>query len=226
MDPVGWRPGWCWRPGGTQLDREGQISRPKTSKPKPKPASNESATKTPARRGAALLRQIPSVEEVLNRASIRKLAESAGRKFVTERVREVLAAFRQQIHDGRLPIRPDDLQLGLESSIRDAVEQELSYSLRPLINATGVILHTNLGRAPLGRDSLNHLIEVATQYSNLEYDLASGRRGERDVHVSRQLQDLLGVPGIAVNNNAAAVLITLNTLADGGEVIVYDEELI
>lgn len=196
----------------------------RTSKPSPKPASNQSATKGGPAGVAALLRQIPSVEEVLNRPAIRELAASAGRKFVTERVRQVLSSLRQQIQDGHAPSQ--DLQIHLESAIGDAVDRERSYSLRPLINATGVILHTNLGRAPLGRESLDHLIEVATQYSNLEYDLASGRRGERDVHISRQLQDLLGAPGIAVNNNAAAVLITLNTLAEGGEVIVSRGELI
>ena len=175
-----------------------------------------------------MLRQIPSVEEVLSRPGIRELGEKAGRKFVTERVREVLAAVRGQIQDGQgLPAEGAPREALLESSIREAVEGELSYSLRPVINATGVILHTNLGRAPLAREALEHSLDVATQYSNLEYDLASGRRGERDAHVSRQLQELLGAPAsIVVNNNAAAVWITLNTLAEGGEVIVSRGELI
>ena len=175
-----------------------------------------------------LLRQIPSVDEVLNHPAIRELTETAGRKIVTEQVREVLASLRQQICRGQWAashdLRPE---LNLERSIRDAVARKLSYSLRPVINATGVILHTNLGRAPLSREALENAINVATQYSNLEYDLGSARRGERDVHVSLLLQELLGSQSaIVVNNNAAAVLITLNTLADGGEVIVSRGELI
>ncbi len=177
-----------------------------------------------------MLRLIPSVEEFLNRPAVQELAVRAGRKFVTVRVREVLASRRREIQEGRVPpippVSPDTLESHLEQSVREAVERDTSYSLRPLINATGVILHTNLGRAPLARGAMDHLIEVACQYSNLEYDIPTARRGERDVHVSRQLEDLLGAPGIAVNNNAAAVLITLNTLAEGGEVVVSRGELI
>ncbi len=151
-----------------------------------------------------------------------------GRRFVTERVREVLGAHRQQIRDGQGVAPGSSLaQAALESRVRKAVEAALDYSLCPVINATGVILHTNLGRAPLSREALEHAAEVATQYSNLEYDVSAGQRGKRDAHVSRLLQELLGAPGaIVVNNNAAAVLIALNTLAEGGEVIVSRGELI
>ena len=93
-------------------------------------------------------------------------------------------------------------------------------SLRRVINATGVVLHTNLGRAPLGA------VPVLPGYSNLEYDLASGRRGKRDVHLSGLLERLLDAPGIAVNNNAAAIFLTLQELAAGGEVVVSRGELI
>lgn len=125
-------------------------------------------------------------------------------------------------------VPPDSGAIGeqLDGLIEAAVRRESSYSLRPVINATGVVLHTNLGRAPIGRDAIEHLAEIATQYSNIEYDLGAARRGKRDVHVSSKLEDLLGAPGIVVNNNAAAVLITLNTLAEGGEVIVSRGELI
>src|SRR5204862_446586 len=111
-------------------------------------------------------------------------AERSGRKFVTERVREVLASARREMQEGRLNPPAGALEAHLDKAVQSAVEEELRYHLRPVINATGVILHTNLGRAPLAREGLEHLIEVATQYSNLEYDLESGRRGERDVHVS------------------------------------------
>jgi len=107
-----------------------------------------------------------------------------------------------------------------ESQIRQNIEQLRGCSLRRVINATGVILHTNLGRAPLARFSPIH------GYSNLEYDLAAGKRGKRDTHIGGLLQRLTGKPGIAVNNNAAAVLLALNELARGGEAIVSRGELI
>ena len=111
------------------------------------------------------------------------------------------------------------------------LQQSLAYSLRPVINATGVILHTNLGRAPLSRAALEHAAEVAQGYSNLEFDLATGERGKRDVHVDRLFAQLLNtaereVSTIVVNNNAAAVLLALNSLAEGGEVMVSRGELV
>ena len=168
------------------------------------------------------------MEEVLSWPTLHDLIERTSRRFVTERVREVLGGLRQQIRDGEWPHPgPEISEALLETRVREAVEQALAYSLRPVINATGVILHTNLGRAPLSREALARAVEVAAQYSNLEYDLDQGRRGERDVHISRVLEALLGAPAsIVVNNNAAAVMITLNTLAEGGEVIVSRGELI
>jgi L-seryl-tRNA(Ser) seleniumtransferase len=108
----------------------------------------------------------------------------------------------------------------------------MEFSLRPVINATGVILHTNLGRAPLAEAAIRRINEVAGRYSNLEFDIAAGERGKRDVHVERLFSRLLnqeGVSGIrtvVVNNCAAAVMLALNTLAEGGEVIVSRGELV
>ena len=203
--------------------REGQhIPKAKAKRASSIPAAD---ARTPG--PEELLRQIPAVEEILNRPAIRELGEKLGRKFVTAQVRAVLAGFRQQIRDGQWPRTEPLSETLLETRISGAVERAGACSLRPVINATGVVLHTNLGRAPLAREALEHALETATQYSNLEYDLSAGRRGERDVHVSLRLQELLGVPGaIVVNNNAAAVLITLNTLAEGGEVIVSRGELV
>ena len=115
--------------------------------------------------------------------------------------------------------------------IEQRLSESLGYSLRPVINATGVILHTNLGRAPLSQAALQHVAEIAQGYSNLEFDLATGERGKRDVHVNRLFARLLNTPErevstIVVNNNAAAVLLTLNALAEGGEVIVSRGELV
>ncbi len=124
-----------------------------------------------------------------------------------------------------------DLALGgLSAAIERQLRQSLSYSLRPLINATGVILHTNLGRAPLAGAALDHVRATASAYSNLEFDVLSGERGKRDFHVDRLFQKLLdsdrAVSTIVVNNNAAAVLLALNSLAEGGEVIVSRGELV
>jgi len=107
----------------------------------------------------------------------------------------------------------------------------LGYSLRPVINGTGVILHTNLGRAPLSQEALRHAVEIAQGYSNLEFDLTIGERGKRDSHIDRLFGRLLNtqereVSTIVVNNNAAAVLLSLNALAEGGEVIVSRGELV
>jgi L-seryl-tRNA(Ser) seleniumtransferase len=115
----------------------------------------------------------------------------------------------------------------LEQHISDLVERMLAHSLQPVINATGVILHTNLGRAPLHAGVAEEFRNTVTRYSNLEYDLESGSRGKRDVHTSRLLERLTGAEAaIVVNNCAAAVLLVLAALAKGGEVIVSRGELI
>jgi L-seryl-tRNA(Ser) seleniumtransferase len=107
------------------------------------------------------------------------------------------------------------------------VEKILAPSLRRVINATGVVLHTNLGRAPLSAEAAARMAETSTRYSNLEYDVSSGARGKRDVHTGRLLAELVGAEAaIVVNNNAAAVFLVLNTLAKGAEVVVSRGELI
>jgi L-seryl-tRNA(Ser) seleniumtransferase len=123
------------------------------------------------------------------------------------------------------------LALAVENQLR----RTFTYSLRPVINATGVILHTNLGRAPLSETAIEHIRETGATYSNLEFNVADGLRGKRDVHVDRLFRQLLSedlnaderaISTIVVNNNAAAVLLALNTLADGAEVIVSRGELV
>jgi L-seryl-tRNA(Ser) seleniumtransferase len=181
-----------------------------------------------------LLRKLPSVDDVLRSPELMALAENYGHGAVADTARAVLARLRQEITSGLLD--DDALELAL-TGLKEAVEKQLrkamGYSLRPVINATGVILHTNLGRAPLGDAAIEHIREAAASYSNLEFDLDAGARGKRDVHVDRLLRQLLSeetkgeaVSTIVVNNNAAAVLLTLNTLAEGGEVIVSRGELV
>ena len=172
----------------------------------------------------ALLRQIPAVNEMLNRTALKELEARVGRRLVVECTRRVV----QRLRDGIIAGSLSSVSLvALEQGIVSEAETAAHYSLRPVINASGVILHTNLGRAPLAREAVEHLAEVATRYSNLEYDLELGERGKRDVHTERLLCQLLGAEKtLLVNNNAAAVLLALNTLAEGTEVIVSRGELI
>ncbi len=201
-----------------------------------------------------LFRKLPSVDDVMRVSAVCTLAASYGHDSAVDAVRAVLSRLRQEITSGLLDANALELALsGLAGAVENQLRQALRYSLRPLINATGVVLHTNLGRAPLGDAALEHIRETAASYSNLEFDLAAGGRGKRDVHVDRLFQRLLyeelksaelrsagrarvpaptravstrAVSTIVVNNNAAAVLLALNTVADGGEVIVSRGELV
>ncbi len=157
-------------------------------------------------------RDLPSVDQVLRRLGP---FDGLPAELVTNEVRAVLAEKRSILLCGGI---------ACDAAIEDLVQERLQalseLSLRGVINATGVVLHTNLGRAPLAA------FEPITGYSNLEYDLATGQRGKRDDQLSPLLDRLLGKPAIAVNNNAAAVFLVLNELAGGGEVIVSRGELI
>jgi L-seryl-tRNA(Ser) seleniumtransferase len=173
----------------------------------------------------SILRQIPSVDSLLSRAALCKLEERFGRPTLLAVTRDVLQSLRARIAGGHSPTFPSDA--ALEEEITAAARARAEFSLHPVINASGVILHTNLGRAPLARECVVHLAEVATQYSNLEYNLELGERGERDSHTDRLFGQLLGAERtLVVNNNAAAVFLALNSLAEGGEVIVSRGELI
>ena len=175
----------------------------------------------------ALLRQIPSVDELLNRPGLSELSKRAGRGLVLDVARTVLTDLRAHLAKEHEPSSKQMDARELEARVAGEVERVLALSLRPVINATGVVLHTNLGRAPLAPGVIEHLARTATQYSNLEYDLAAGARGKRDVHTARLLVRLVGAEAaIVVNNNAAAVFLVLNTLAKGAEVLVSRGELI
>jgi L-seryl-tRNA(Ser) seleniumtransferase len=179
----------------------------------------------------ALLRSIPSVDELIASPRLSDLSAQVGRPLIVTATRSVLAALRSRIaehpQDTTTNLEPGELAAQLIGEIIVDVEDTLKPSLRPVINATGVVLHTNLGRAPLGAEFFDHIRAAATQYSNLEYDLETGARGSRDVHTSRLLQRLTGAEAaIVVNNNAAAVFLVLAALARGGEVIVSRGELI
>jgi L-seryl-tRNA(Ser) seleniumtransferase len=199
---------------------------------------------------STLFQKLPATDELLRHSDIQALIESEGHSAVAESIREVLARLRQEIAADQLNEKSLDLALGgLSAAVERQLRESLSYSLVALVNATGVILHTNLGRAPLAASALDQVRATAATYSNLEFDLEAGKRGKRDVHVDRLFQKLLGADRIAtsalgdpaeqiaaaiphtistivVNNNAAAVLLALNSLAEGGEVIVSRGELV
>lgn len=156
------------------------------------------------------LRDLPSVDQVL-----RNINSLLPKSLLTEEVRTVLAERREAIQKGR--DLPDE---SVENEVIRRLDTLLAPSLRPVINATGVVLHTNLGRSPLGD------FQPITGCSNLEFDLATGKRGKRDIHTAPLLRRLLNRPGIVVNNNAAAVYLVLHELAAGSEVIISRGELI
>ncbi|OLB39285.1 MAG: L-seryl-tRNA(Sec) selenium transferase [Acidobacteria bacterium 13_2_20CM_57_17] len=176
---------------------------------------------------AELLRQIPSIDELLAQPRLAALSKRVDRNLVVEVARAVLADLRSRIAGDSNWTALGLNAASVEELISNEVERILSRSLQPVINATGVILHTNLGRAPLTEAVVDEFRRSATHYSNLEYDLEAGARGKRDVHTAELLTRLTGAEAaIVVNNCAAAVLVTLATLARGGEVIVSRGELI
>ena len=196
----------------------------------------------PTTRSSELFRDLPSVDELLRSPQLAALVAADGQVATADAARAVLARLRHEIAEGRLDSAGLELALsGLPAAVERQLRESLGYSLRPVINATGVILHTNLGRAPLSRAALEHVQSAAGGYSNLEFEVAAGERGKRDIHVDRLFRRLLSeelageqtsaakpteISTVVVNNNAAAVLIALNTLAEGGEVIVSRGELV
>src|SRR5579875_3862992 len=184
------------------------------------PPFSESAARTPPDANARL-RELPSVDELLGRERIASLVQTAGRAVVTDAVRAVLAGLRATLKNAANESSAGTATTGIpeiEARIVAEVESLLAPSLLRAINATGVILHTNLGRAPLSPAAIARIAATAGGYSNLEYDLESGQRGKRDVHTARLLAEIAGAESaIVVNNNAAAVFLVLNPLAKGDE---------
>jgi L-seryl-tRNA(Ser) seleniumtransferase len=176
-----------------------------------------------------LLKQLPSVDEILKEDRAKAWLETHPRVLVLEAVRTAIDKQRKAIL-----LATEQGNSGLVVSTSGTLDQaaeilrQLSEpSLKPLINATGVVVHTNLGRSILSEAAIRRVVEVSRSYSNLEYDIAAGERGKRHVHVENMLKRLTGVESAtAVNNNAAAVLLCLNTLARGKEVIVSRGELV
>ncbi|MFO7682591.1 MAG: L-seryl-tRNA(Sec) selenium transferase [Chloroflexota bacterium] len=171
-----------------------------------------------------LLRQIPSLDKLLRLPVTVELMADYGRSLTIEALRTILDEQRTAVRRGAAYIPMNAL---LVQAARDWLDNWFSPTLRPVINATGVIVHTNLGRAPLSRAAIEAVTAVAQGYATLEFDLETGKRGSRAVHAEQMLTQLTGADAaLPVNNNAAAVLLMLSALCQGKEVIISRGQLV
>ena len=168
-------------------------------------------------------KDIPSVTAVLKEQSVKNFIEEYGDLPVKEAVRQTIASMRELIQQGKdLPSKENYLQ-----KIHSLTAELSGRSFRNVINATGIILHTNLGRAPLGQKMMNDISKQLAGYSNLEFDLEAGKRGSRYTHIKECLKLITGAEDVlVVNNNASSVILALNALCKGGEVIISRSEMI
>lgn len=166
------------------------------------------------------LRQIPPVNDVLRSSRLAEFSDLLSQTFVSDLLDRIFADTRRDLAQAKAVVSRAELTERIAVQLAERIRELLKPSLRRVINASGVVLHTNLGRAPLPDEAIDHLREVSTGYSNLEFDIESGERGKRDSHIDKLLRQLISCEAaIVVNNNAAAVLLVLNALGEGGEVI-------
>ncbi|MYB58060.1 MAG: L-seryl-tRNA(Sec) selenium transferase [Gemmatimonadetes bacterium] len=171
---------------------------------------------------------IPGVDGVLNEQAIQTLSKRCGMSVLTDMIRQAIDRVRGMMRDGEaVGASREALTEWIVADVQSQLANQLAPNLRRVVNATGVILHTNLGRAPLPDVAVKHVVDIAGSYSNLELDLETGQRGSRTTLVEKLLCELTGAEAAAIaNNNAAAVLLTLNTLAGGKEAIVSRGQLV
>jgi L-seryl-tRNA(Ser) seleniumtransferase len=176
------------------------------------------------------LSKIPNVDHILSNPEMVHLTDRFPRSIILEAVRRGLDYLRNTIITAPDPATLDETIFSFERLLPQfmaEIESQLTPSLRRVVNATGVVIHTNLGRSLLHEDAIERIAEVSRHYSNLEFDLAQGTRGSRYVHVEEILCRLTGAEAaLVVNNNAAAVMLVLNTLAAGRDVIVSRGQLV
>jgi L-seryl-tRNA(Ser) seleniumtransferase len=171
-----------------------------------------------------LLSNLPKVDEILRSDQAMEWLKTYPRRYIIHAIREVIDLRRKEILKG---LASDIFEEYMMAEIESIIRRLSSYSLRSLINATGIVIHTNLGRSLLSERALENIRRVAGSYSNLEYDLKEGKRGKRYSHVKRILREVTGAEdALVVNNNAAAVMLCLNTLSRGRETIVSRGELV
>lgn len=169
------------------------------------------------------LKNIPAVDSLLNTGSAQQLSAQYGRDLLLQALRVTLEDLRAEVQSGQAVPEPAIILEKAETTLRLWLEP----SLKPVINATGIILHTNLGRAPLSTETLLAMQNAAAGYSNLEFDLSAGKRGKRWLHAESLLQRLTGAESaLVVNNNAAAVMLVLSALAHGKRVVIAHSQLV
>ncbi len=174
-----------------------------------------------------LFRRIPKVDVLLETKQCKEMIDQYGYQIVIESIREELEQIRAQILNGKSEEEVLLLIDHILSSIENKAKEKEQFHIRKVFNGTGTILHTNLGRAPLSVTHMEKITEIASGYSNLEFELEKGERGERYSHFEKLLCKITGAQAaMAVNNNAAAVMLVLNTMAKGGEAIVSRGELV
>ncbi|MBL8151835.1 MAG: L-seryl-tRNA(Sec) selenium transferase, partial [Blastocatellia bacterium] len=173
-----------------------------------------------------LLRQIRPIDYYLQLSQIKLLVEGSSKEFVLKHLRTALDKVREAILQGKVN-ESDNIDSLVTSQITSNWKASLQSSLCYVINATGTLLHTNLGRAPLAKEALDAINLASFSYTNLEYELQTGKRGSRNSHCELQLKELLACEAaVVVNNCAAAVMLVLDEMAKGGEVIISRGELI
>lgn len=175
-----------------------------------------------------LFKMIPKVDEILEDERIKSLLNQIPRKLVVDSIREEIDNLRKDIKENKVDeegiVRRNQILIEL---VLKRANKKSSYKLRRVVNGTGIILHTNLGRALINREVMENVVDIVTNYSNLEFDIEKGERGSRYSHLKDLLTEITGAEdAMVVNNNAAAVLLVLSTMAKGKEVIVSRGELI
>ncbi|MCJ7696524.1 MAG: L-seryl-tRNA(Sec) selenium transferase [Anaerolineaceae bacterium] len=169
------------------------------------------------------LSEIPSVDSLLINPKVAILTTKFGRSLTLSAIRSVLQSLRDRLNNGQsMPVKEKIVE-----SIQLEIEEMLKSTLEPVINASGVILHTNLGRAPLSKASIQAIADISCGYSSLEFDLGNGKRGSRLIHAEKLLQQLTGAEAaVVVNNNAGAVMLTLAALANRKKVIISRTQMV
>ncbi len=188
----------------------------------------ENPKNRPDPRQKRLLKSLPGVDRMLELAQAAPDFNEAPRSVITQSVRRVLDRLRRAILENDAEIRDDMIdEQAILKQAASAVAAAMRDNLAPVINATGVVVHTNLGRSLLAKSALAHILSISGRYSNLEFNLCLGKRGSRYSLVEDLICEISGAEAaLAVNNNAAAVLLCLDTIASGREVIVSRGELV
>lgn len=175
--------------------------------------------------GKELLRALPKVDELLKEEKIINLVNNYNRSNVVDRIRETLDYYRKEILSGERVVSPSLDEV--INKCNDKLKEKSKLNLRRVVNGTGVVIHTNLGRSILSKEATDAIVSVASHYNNLEYDIDNGTRGSRYSHIEEIIKEVTGAESaLVVNNNAAAIMVTINSLCENKEVIVSRGELV